>query len=139
MTRLARLGLIFWLIPALPGLALAGEVDILAVEAKPLPNGTWRFDVTVQHEDEGWDHYADGWEVIGPSGKLITRRVLRHPHVGENAFTRSKIGFSIPGHLQWVTVRGHDKIHAYGGTEKKVDLKNRPNPKDSVAEPEENQ
>ena len=105
-----------------PLTASANEVDVISVKARPLPDGTWRFDVTIKHEDEGWGHYANGWEVIGPEGNLIASRPLRHPHVGQTSFTRSKIGFSIPPELKWVTVRGHDKIHAYGGLEQKVDL-----------------
>jgi hypothetical protein len=101
---------------------LANEVDVISVKARALPDGKWRFDVTIEHEDEGWEHYADGWEVVGPEGNLIASRPLRHPHVGEASFTRSKTGFSIPAKLKWVTVRGHDKIHAYGGLEQKVDL-----------------
>ncbi len=107
---------------AVPSTLFANEVDVISVRARALPDGKWRFDVTIEHEDEGWEHYADGWEVVGPEGNLIASRPLRHPHVGEASFTRSKTGFSIPAKLKWVTVRGHDKIHTYGGLEQKVDL-----------------
>lgn len=130
-----RTALLLWtlcLIPAGAGPGWPGEVDILNVQASPLPNGTWRFDVTVRHDDEGWEHYADSWEVVDPNGRLITRRVLRHPHVGQASFTRSQVGFSIPDHLEWVTVRGHDKIHGYGGAEKKVELSRPPTKNKSI-------
>ncbi|MEQ9690720.1 MAG: hypothetical protein RLO48_13395, partial [Bauldia litoralis] len=47
----------------LPAVSLAGEADVIDVVATPESGGTWRFDVTVRHDDAGWDHYADAWEV----------------------------------------------------------------------------
>ncbi|MEM1377044.1 MAG: hypothetical protein AAGG69_06615, partial [Pseudomonadota bacterium] len=46
----------------------AGEVDVTGVQATQAADGTWRFEVTVKHADEGWDHYADRWDVVGPDG-----------------------------------------------------------------------
>ena len=45
--------------------------------------------VTLSHGDTGWDHYADGWQVIGVDDVLLGTRVLHHPHVEEQPFTRS--------------------------------------------------
>ena len=81
---LAALLLLLW-----TGAASAGEADVVAVEAAREDPGTWRFDVTVAHGDEGWDHYADKWEVLAPDGRVLGARVLLHPHVGEQPFTRS--------------------------------------------------
>ena len=42
---------------------------------------TWTFSVTVRHNDEGWDHYADIWQVLHPeTGEVLGERVLLHPH-----------------------------------------------------------
>ena len=70
--------------------ARAGEADVVRLEATRISPGVWRFDVTVRHADEGWDHYADRWDVIGPDGAVLATRVLLHPHVGEQPFTRSR-------------------------------------------------
>ena len=43
------------------GPAAAGEADVLNVVVRSAGPGSWRFDVTVRHADEGWDHYADKW------------------------------------------------------------------------------
>ena len=59
-----------WLVMVLPATALAGKADVLKV-AVSQQGETYRFDVTVAHEDTGWDHYADAWEVVGPDGKVI--------------------------------------------------------------------
>ncbi len=36
--------------------ARAGEADVVRLEATRVTPGVWRFDVTVRHADEGWDH-----------------------------------------------------------------------------------
>ena len=95
--------------------ALAGGADVVGVEAKQASNGTWRFDVTVAHADEGWDHYANKWEVVAPDGTVLATRVLAHPHVNEQPFTRSKSGIVIPEGLETVTVRAGDSVHGITG------------------------
>jgi len=71
-------------------------------------------------QDTGWDHYADSWEILNPEGEVLTTRVLMHPHVNEQPFTRSLSGVPIPKGFHEVTVRGHDSVHGYGGKEIKV-------------------
>ncbi len=102
--------------------ASAGEADVVAVEARPAGGGAWRFDVTLRHADDGWDHYADKWDIVAPDGSVLGTRVLFHPHVDEQPFTRSH-GVQVPKDVAKVTVRGHDKIHGYGGAEISVELK----------------
>tara|TARA_R110002126_G_scaffold291806_1_gene459552 strand:- start:13333 stop:13731 length:399 start_codon:yes stop_codon:yes gene_type:complete len=100
----------------------AGEADVVAVEARQGSDGSWRFDVTLRHGDEGWDHYADRWDIVGPDGTVYGKRVLAHPHVNEQPFTRSLSGVVIPDNLVSVVVRGHDLVHGLGGKELQVDL-----------------
>ena len=107
---------------ALSMTAFAGEADVVAVEATRQGDGTWRFDVTVQHADTGWDHYADRWDVVAPDGTVLDTRVLLHPHVTEQPFTRSLAGVTIPEDVRQVTIRAHDSVHGYGGVEMTLDL-----------------
>ncbi len=109
----------FWLLPAI---AAAGEADVEAVEAVRQSDGTWRFNVTVRHADEGWSHYADRWEVVAADGRVLGTRVLLHPHEAEQPFTRSLGGVVIPDSEKTVTVRAHDSVHRLGGAEVAVDL-----------------
>lgn len=102
--------------------AMAGEVDVIAVDASQRDDGTWRFSVTLRHADEGWDHYANRWDVVGPDGTVYGERVLAHPHVDEQPFTRSLSGVVIPDDVSQVTIRGNDSVHELGGTEMTVDL-----------------
>jgi hypothetical protein len=101
------------LFPVMP--TYAGEADVVRVEAVNLGNGTYRFDVTLSHHDEGWDHYADKWDVVGPDNTVLGTRILYHPHVDEQPFTRSLSGVKIPEGTNEVTIRAHDSFHEYGG------------------------
>lgn len=100
-----------------PSTALAGEADVVAVEIVAEGEGRFRFDVSVRHDDEGWDHYADSWEILGPDGAVLGTRVLLHPHESEQPFTRSLTGVAIPETVRAVTVHARDKVHGFGGRE----------------------
>ena len=100
----------------------AGQADVVGVEAQRQTGGSWRFDVTVCHADEGWDHYADKWVVEGPDGAVYGERVLLHPHETEQPFTRSQSGIEIPNDVSSVAVRAHDSVHGFGGAGMSVDL-----------------
>ena len=93
----------------------AGEADIIKVEVRHIGGDTYKFDVTVRHADEGWEHFANKWEVLAPDGTVLGTRILAHPHVEEQPFTRSLSGVKIPENIAEVTVRGHDLVHGYGG------------------------
>ena len=114
------LGLLWAL--SLPAISFAGEVDIVGVKTKTGQDGTWSFTVTVKHDDKGWDHYANQWEVLSPDGVVLGTRILLHPHVGEQPFTRSLGGVEIPEGVGKVIVRARDSVHGYGGEEMEVDL-----------------
>ncbi len=100
----------------------AGEADVVAVEAKQDERGLWRFDVSVRHDDTGWEHFADKWDVLGPDGTILTTRFLMHPHETEQPFTRSVSGVAIPSDAGRVTIRAHCRVHGYGGREMAVEL-----------------
>ncbi|MCQ0986701.1 hypothetical protein [Jiella marina] len=98
----------------LPQLVSAGEVTVEGVSVTQTGPGTYSFAVTLRHADEGWDHYADRWEVRGADGTVFGTRTLLHPHVNEQPFTRSAFGIEIPEGLSEVTVVGHDSVHGDG-------------------------
>lgn len=84
------------------------------VDAQARPQGdSWRFDVTLRHPDTGWDHYADGWEVLTPDGTQLGLRVLLHPHVNEQPFTRSLAGVVIPDDLDEVLIRARCNVDGW--------------------------
>ena len=104
-----------------PAAALAGEADVVDVRATRASNG-WRFEVTVEPGDTGWEHYADAWRVAGPDGTIYGTRTLYHPHVGEQPFTRSLSAVAIPAGVASVTVEAHDSVHGWGGAAVEVTL-----------------
>ena len=96
----------------------AGQADVLRVEIRPAAErGRFDLDVTLRHEDSGWDHFANRWEVVAPDGRVLATRVLAHPHVHEQPFTRGLSGVRIPAESTWVRLRAHDLVHGYGGRE----------------------
>ncbi len=102
-----------------PGL-FAGKADVLDVKVNC--SGSCTFNVTVQHADSGWDHYANEWQIVTDNGKILGTRVLYHPHVNEQPFTRSLSGVKMPSGIKRVVVRAKDLVHGYGGLEHKVKL-----------------
>ena len=100
----------------------AGEADVLKVNVRKSSDGNYSFSVTVRHQDTGWNHYANKWDIVGPDGTVYGTRVLLHPHEGEQPFTRGLSGVKIPSNIRSVTVRAHDLVHKYGGKTFDVEL-----------------
>ena len=101
--------------------ARAGDVEIIDATARKDANG-YRFSVTLKHGDTGWDHYADLWAVYTPDGRLLGERVLAHPHVNEQPFTRSLSGVEVPDDLNSVIIRARDSVHGVSPQEFQVNL-----------------
>ena len=102
----------------------AGKADVVDVKVSCPSSCT--FNVTVKHADQGWKHYADQWDVLAPDGTVLGTRVLYHPHVNEQPFTRSLSGVKIPRSVNQVLLRAKDSKHGWGGIEMKVELPERP-------------
>ena len=113
MTRILFSVLVFFFLSLIS--AQADEADVVSATIKETASGVYTISATVRHGDTGWDHYADGWDVLGPNGEVISTRVLAHPHVNEQPFTRSKSGIKIPDGVTEVTIRARDNVHGVGG------------------------
>jgi len=104
----------------LPPVSIADEVRILDVRIECPQSCT--FTVTLEHADQGWNHYANLWEVVTLDDQLLGARVLYHPHENEQPFTRSLSGVSIPAGVRQVKIRARDSVHGYGEQEFVVDI-----------------
>jgi len=102
--------------------AYAGKADVVKATAECDAQRVCHFTVTVEHADTGWQHYADRWDVLSPEGVVLATRVLLHPHVGEQPFTRSLSGVKVPPAVTVVRLRARDSMHGYGGHELRVSL-----------------
>ncbi len=92
----------------------AGEADVVDVSIQPLGDNRYQISVTLSHADTGWEHYANAWEVLDEEGQLIGERILYHPHVNEQPFTRS-LTVTIAPEIKKISLRGKDNVHGYGG------------------------
>jgi len=83
----------------------ASETVINKAMANKNGNGTFSFSVTLSHADKSWDHYANLWQVETMQGKVIARRVLHHPHINEQPFTRTLTNVEIPTGTKQVVIK----------------------------------
>ncbi len=107
---------------ALPTVASADDAQIEAAEAR-VSGGSWSFSVTLRHADTGWDDYADGWRVVTEDGEELGLRVLYHPHVDEQPFTRSLGGVTIPESVETVYIEARTNTDGWGAARFPVSLK----------------
>lgn len=96
------------------GSAGASEASILDADAVANADGTYGFNVTVSHQDEGWTHYVNKWEILTPEGKVIETRTLFHPHVKEQPFISSLGRVVIPIRVSEVIIRASDTVSGPG-------------------------
>ena len=97
--------------------------QVVYVKVTQSGDGSWRFDTTVRHNDQGWDNYADAWQVVNPeTDEILGERILLHPHDNEQPFTRSQTGIVIPPEVSQVIVRAKDNVEGFGGQVVLVDL-----------------
>lgn len=83
-------------------LAVPAMADDATIEQVSYSGG--RFSVTLTHGDTGWDDYANGWRVELADGSILGTRVLAHPHVDEQPFTRSS-SIGVPDGVTEVFIR----------------------------------
>ncbi|MDT8326501.1 MAG: hypothetical protein RQ750_03805 [Roseovarius sp.] len=99
----------------------ASEPRVLDVKVEK--TGTsWRVDVTIEHADTGWEHYVDGWEVLDKDGNRLGYRLLHHPHVNEQPFTRSLTNLALPDGTREIFVRPHCSVDGWAGDTLRVTL-----------------
>jgi len=92
------------------------------VNGKQSKDGSWCFSTQVRHNDQGWEHYADGWLIHDLEGNLLAERTLLHPHDNEQPFTRSQCGIKIPKSLTHVVVSAKCNQHGPGGHPVKLNM-----------------
>ncbi len=102
--------------------AEADNVRILAADFHNSGGDNWSVKVTLKHGDTDWNHYADNWRVVDDEGNILGDRVLLHPHVDEQPFTRGLGNMKVPEGTATVYIEAHDKVHGWTPSRLKVDL-----------------
>ena len=100
----------------------AGDVTIVNAEARRTGEQLYSFNVTLEHADTGWDHYADQWQVLTQDQQVLGTRTLYHPHVGEQPFTRSLGNVKAPAGVTTVIIKARDKVHGVSPQAYEVEL-----------------
>lgn len=101
--------------------AFADDARILEAKARQASGG-WIISVTLKHGDTGWEDYADGWRILDPGGKELGLRVLHHPHVEEQPFTRSLAAVAIPAGTAHVMIQARTSQDGWGAQKFKLEL-----------------
>ena len=103
---IARIPPVALCLAAAPALADPPEITAVTLDGA-------RLSVTIAHPDTGWDHYADGWRVELEDGTVLGTRVLAHPHVTEQPFTRSLGGIEIPEGATTLHIRARCRVDGW--------------------------
>lgn len=102
--------------------AYADYADVVEADVKSESDSRYTFSVTVSHKDTGWDHYVDRWEILTMDDQVITGRVLRHPHMGQQSFTRPLHFVPLPDDISQVKIRAHCSRDGFGGKALEIQL-----------------
>ena len=95
--------------------------DVLKVRVRKDSPGVYSFDVTISSPDTGWKKYANAFRVKDGE-KVLGTRVLVHPHVNEQPFTRSFNRVKIPPGVEKVSVEAKDSVEGWGGKTRQVQI-----------------
>ena len=88
--------------------------EVLGVEAEPIDNNSWRFNVKLSSTYDSPQRYADAWRVLDDQDNELGIRTLGHDHANEQPFTRSGT-IQIPESTSTVFVEGRDQANGWSG------------------------
>jgi hypothetical protein len=128
MWNLGKFAFFVWIfvliMPSIGGAASGKRVyaDVLRVEVQKTGAEVYSFSATVSSPDTGWKKYANAFRIRTEKGRVLGTRVLFHPHVNEQPFTRSLAGVKIPPDVREVIVDVKDSVAGWGGKSVRVKL-----------------
>lgn len=102
--------------------ANANQVEILSAEFIHKQQDNWTVKVSLKHNDTGWQHYANSWRIVDrKTSTVLGERILHHPHVNEQPFTR-QLDVTIPETSTHVYIQAHDTQHGWSTETLEIDL-----------------
>lgn len=111
----------FILLSIVTNVAFSDNVSIQFAKLHKQVDG-WNISVTLKHKDSGWSHYANSWQVVDEKNNLLGKRVLVHPHVNEQPFTRSLYSVKIPVNVKVIYIEATDLVHGLSNDRLRIDL-----------------
>lgn len=93
--------------------AAADEAKVISVSGKQ-EQGVWRFDVTIDHTDLGWQDYVNKFRIMSPDGTVLGERPIPLPLIEERPFSRSISQIIIPADVSEIIVQAHEKKGGWG-------------------------
>ena len=100
----------------------ANQVKILSAEFIHKQQYNWVVKVSLKHADTGWQHYANSWRIVDrKTSTVLGERILHHPHVTEQPFTR-QLDVTIPEATTFVYIEAHDTQHGWSTDILEIDL-----------------
>ncbi len=99
-----------------------GFADVFRVEVRKTGPEEFSFAATISSPDTGWKKYANAFRVRTEKGKVFGTRILFHPHVEEQPFTRSLFRVKIPPEVREVIIDARDSVAGWGGRSVRVKL-----------------
>ena len=100
----------------------ANDVEILAAAIVHQSQGEYLVNVKLQHQDTGWERYADEWRIVDQQGNILGSRTLLRPHVDEQPFTRALSNVRLDHNLTTIFIEAHDKKHGWSKQKLELDL-----------------
>ena len=105
----------FFLILLISLSSMFANVATIKVVRVTAEKGVYNFAVKILHQDSGWKHYVNRYEILDKDGNILATRTLWHPHEHEQPFTRSLNGVKLSG-MTKVWVRANDSVDGYSET-----------------------
>ena len=100
----------------------ASDVQLLTAAIIHQSQDEYLVSIKLQHEDTGWDHYADEWRIVDQQGTVLGTRVLLHPHVQEQLFTRALSNVKLDDKHTKIYIEAHDKQHGWAKEKLEIDF-----------------
>ena len=98
----------------------AGGADVIDGDITRDSNGRYTVTATIQHKDEGPEHFANHLQVLTPEGKLVGAMHFIDPHIHVQPFVTIVQSVNVPQGVRELRLRAHDKVHSYTGKEFKL-------------------
>ncbi len=101
---------------------LAQKADVIEAKVKKSFGGKYVAYVKIDHKDEGYEHFADRWEIFDQNGKRLTIRIIFSPTTEKETIESYLYGFAVPEGTKKLIFKAHCNKDGWGGKEYVLNL-----------------